>query len=107
MNQRLINLLQQNMAKKVGEKRGRGSDFHEVTTIILRKTIPNGNPKTILYRDYKSFYQNKFNKEVNSKMKKNKNLRLFNIARNSFKRSESFNAYKKENITIQPQYFHK
>ena len=48
------------------------SDFHKVTTAILRKTIAKGNPKTIIYRDYKLFDQNRFNEELNPKMNKKK-----------------------------------
>ena len=36
------------------------SDFHKLTTTILRKTINNGNAKKILYRDYKAFNHNTF-----------------------------------------------
>ena len=31
------------------------SDFHKVTTTILRKTTPKSKLNTILYRDYRSF----------------------------------------------------
>ena len=68
------------------------SDFHKVTTTMLRKIIPKGNPKSILYRDYKSFDRNKFNEELNSKMK-NEKLQLYNISRYSLKRSKQFSAY--------------
>ena len=51
------------------------SNLHDVTRTILQKTIPKGNPKTILYKDYKSFDQNKFNEELNSKIKKLKTAR--------------------------------
>ena len=68
------------------------SDFHKVTTTMLRKIIPKGNPKSILYRDYKSFDPNKFNEELNSKMK-NEKLQLYNISRYSLKRSKQFSAY--------------
>ena len=53
------------------------SDFHKVTTAILRKTIAKGNPKTILYRDYKLFDQNRLNEELNPKMKKKRKTLTF------------------------------
>ena len=31
------------------------SDFHKLTIIILRKSITKGNPRNILYREYKIF----------------------------------------------------
>ena len=36
------------------------SDFHKLTTIIIRKTIRQGNVKKIFYRYYKVFYHNTF-----------------------------------------------
>ena len=50
------------------------SDFHKVTMTILGESIPEGNPKTIVYRDFKSFGKNKFNEELNSKIKKERKI---------------------------------
>ena len=36
------------------------SDFHKLTTTILRKSITRGNPRSILYRDYQILDQKKF-----------------------------------------------
>ena len=33
------------------------SDFHKLTTTILRKTINKGNAKKTFYRDYNAFDQ--------------------------------------------------
>ena len=38
------------------------SDFHKLTTTILRKTISKGNAKKIFYRYYKAFDHNTFEK---------------------------------------------
>ena len=53
------------------------SDFHKVTMTILGETITEGNPKSIVYRDYKSFDKNKFNEELNSKIKKERKIETF------------------------------
>ena len=44
------------------------SDFHKLTTIILRKTISKGKAKKIFYRDYKAFNQNTFETRLKSKL---------------------------------------
>ena len=44
------------------------SDFHKLTTTILRKTISKGIAKKIFYRDYKSFDQNTFGTRLQSKL---------------------------------------
>ena len=44
------------------------SDFHKLTTIILRKTISKGSTKKIVYRDYKAFDHNSFEKRLQSKL---------------------------------------
>ena len=36
------------------------SNYHKVLTTILRKTLCKVNPKTIFYRDYKSFVTSDF-----------------------------------------------
>ena len=46
------------------------SEFHKVVTTTLRKTMPKGYLKTIIYRDNKVSDQNKFNKGLNFKIKK-------------------------------------
>ena len=43
------------------------SDFHKFTTTILRKRITKGNPRNILYRDYKIFDQ-KFEDQLRSQL---------------------------------------
>ena len=45
------------------------SDFLELTTTILRKTIRKGNTKKIFYRDYKVFDHNTFETRFQSKLK--------------------------------------
>ena len=40
------------------------SDFHKLTTTILRKSITKGNQRNILYRDYKIFDQKKFEDQL-------------------------------------------
>ena len=44
------------------------SDFHKLTTTILRKTIRKRNAKKIFYRDYKAFDQNTFEMRLQSKL---------------------------------------
>ena len=44
------------------------SDFHKLTTTILRKSITKGNPRNILYRDYKIFNQKKFEDQLRSQL---------------------------------------
>ena len=44
------------------------SDFHKLTTTILRKSITKGNPRNILYRDYKIFDQKKFEDQLRSQL---------------------------------------
>ena len=44
------------------------SDFHNLTTTILRKSITKGNPRNILYRDYKIFDQKKFQDQLRSQL---------------------------------------
>ena len=45
------------------------SDFHKLTTNILRKTISKGNAKKIFYRDYKAFDHNTFEMRLQSKFR--------------------------------------
>ena len=45
------------------------SDFHKLTTTILRKTISKGNAKKIFYRDYKAFDHNTFEMRLQSKFR--------------------------------------
>ena len=45
------------------------SDFHKLTTTILRKRINKGNAKKIFYRDYKAFDHNTFETRLQSKLK--------------------------------------
>ena len=44
------------------------TDFHKLTTMILRKSITKGNPRNILYRDYKIFDQKKFEDQLRSQL---------------------------------------
>ena len=44
------------------------SDFHKLTTTILRKTTSKGNAKKISYRDYKAFDYNIFETRLRSKL---------------------------------------
>ena len=44
------------------------SDFHKLTTIILRKSTTKGNPRNILYRNYKIFDQKKFEDQLRSQL---------------------------------------
>ena len=43
------------------------SDHHKLITTILRETISKGNSKKNFYRDYKRFYQKKFETELKLK----------------------------------------
>ena len=44
------------------------SDFHKLTTTVLRKTISKGNAKKIFYRDYKAFDHNTSETKIQSKL---------------------------------------
>lgn len=44
------------------------SDYHKVTTTILRKTICKENPKTKFQGDFKSFKKDRFEEELKSRM---------------------------------------
>ena len=44
------------------------SDFHKLTTTILRKTISKGNSKKIFYRDFKALDHNTFETRLQSKL---------------------------------------
>ena len=44
------------------------SDFQKLTTTILRKSITRGNPRNILYNDYKVFDQKKFEHQLRSQL---------------------------------------
>ena len=44
------------------------SDFHKLTTTILRNTINKGNAKKIFYRDYKAFDHNTFETRLQPKL---------------------------------------
>ena len=44
------------------------SDFHKLTTTILRKSITKGNARNSLYRDYKIFDQKKFEDQLRSQL---------------------------------------
>ena len=46
----------------------RMTDFHKLTTTILRKTISKGDAKKIFYSDYKAFDHNTFGKRLQSKL---------------------------------------
>ena len=45
------------------------SDFHKLTTTILRKTISKGNARKIFYRFYKAFDHKTFETRLQSKLK--------------------------------------
>ena len=50
------------------------SDHHKLITTILRKTISEGNYKKMFYRDYKRFYQKKFETVLKLKLNSQTNL---------------------------------
>ena len=41
------------------------SDFYALTLTVMRNTFCKGNPKTKFYRDYKNFYCEMFERELN------------------------------------------
>ena len=57
------------------------SDFYKLTTIILRKSITKGDPRNILYRDFKIFNQKKFEDQLCSQLASIKtiNYSKFNV----------------------------
>ena len=57
------------------------SDFHKLTTTILRKSITKGNPRNILYRDYKIFDQKKFEDQLRSQLASFKTSIILNFRR--------------------------
>ena len=50
------------------------SDHHKLVTAILRKTVSKSNSKKLFYRDYKRFYQKKFETELKFKLNSEINL---------------------------------
>ena len=44
------------------------SDHHKMVYSFLRKTFAKGKPKTIYYRCFKNFEQNKFNEELKKRI---------------------------------------
>ena len=50
------------------------SDFHKLTSIMFRSHYIKASPKTKLYRDYKNFDEQKFNKNLKEKLENSKNL---------------------------------
>ena len=44
------------------------SDHHKMVHSFLRKTFAKGKPKTIYYRCFKNFEQNKFNEELKKRI---------------------------------------
>ena len=44
------------------------SDHHKMVYLFLRKTFAKGKPKTIYYRCFKNFAQNKFNDELKKRI---------------------------------------
>ena len=50
------------------------SDFHKLTTTILRKSITKGDPRNILYKDYKIFDQKKFEDQLRSQLASTKTV---------------------------------
>ena len=59
------------------------SDYHSLVVTALRSLLVNGNAKTKLYRDYKSFGVKPF-KEVVDKKLKSKNTGNFSSIQNTF-----------------------
>ena len=53
------------------------SDFHKLTTTILRKSIAKGNPRNILNRGYKVFDQKKFEDQLRSQLASIKTVNYF------------------------------
>ena len=44
------------------------SDHHKMVYLFSRKTFAKGKPKTIYYRCFKNFAQNKFNDELKKRI---------------------------------------
>ena len=64
----LIVTNQKSLFMKSGAYESGLSNFHKLTTTILRKIITRGNPKNILYRDYKLFDQKKFEDQIGGQL---------------------------------------
>ena len=50
------------------------SDFHKLTTTIMKKKFEKGHPRTLFYRDYKKFDNDIFIKKLNETINSKKNL---------------------------------
>ena len=44
------------------------SDFHKLTTTIMKKNFEKGNPRILYYRNYKNFDKNIFKQRLNNKL---------------------------------------
>ena len=53
------------------------SDHHKMVYSFLRKTFAKGKPKTICYRCFKNFQQNKFNEEMKKRISNNLSFEAF------------------------------
>ena len=81
------------------------SDHHHLVSTMLNKKILKGSTKTLFYRDYKKFQENKFAMDVTHELQNTKNpsYSQFQIACHSLRQScTSLN----ETGRIQPQPFH-
>ena len=81
------------------------SDHHHLVSTMLNKKILKGSTKTLFYRDYKKFQENKFAMDVTHELQNTKypSYSQFQIACHSLRQScTSLN----ETARIQPQPFH-
>ena len=72
------------------------SDFHKLTTTILRKSITRGNPRNILYRDYKVLDQKKFEDQLRSQFASIKAADYSQLDESSLKRLNGIVPIKKK-----------
>ena len=85
---------------KLSAYESRLSDFHKLTTAILRKSITRGHPRNILYREYKIFDQQKFENQVRSQLASIKTVNYSQFHEIFLKTLDAIVPIKKENTSF-------
>ena len=55
------------------------TDHHHLVSTMLNKKISKGRTKTLFYRDYKKFEENKFARDLTYELQNTKNALIVNL----------------------------
>ena len=55
------------------------TDHHHLVSTMLNKKISKGSTKTLFYRDYKKFEENKFARDLTYELQNTKNALIVNL----------------------------